>query len=182
MDEYSLKRLAGEHLGNLNALDLSRHDRIVDKLPDNYLYIGLLAAMFRNSLFVHCRRDPRDIGVSCWISDFRSIRWANDLDHIGSRLRQYRRLAEHWDRVLPAKVTKIDYEETVADLEGTVRRLLQACELEWDPTCLEFHRTKRVVRTASLTQVRQPIYTSSVGRWKHYENELAGLFAQIVAE
>ena len=182
LDECSLKRLAAEHLAQLNALGLGRHDRIVNKLPDNYLYLGLLVAMFPNAAFIHCRRDLRDIAVSCWMNDFRSIRWANDLDHIASRFRQYRRLAAHWDRVLPAPILCIDYEETVADLEGIARRLLDACGLEWDPACLDFHRTRRIVRTASLTQVRQPIYTRSVARWKHYEKELADLFAAITSE
>jgi len=179
LDEYALKRLAGEHLGKLNALDLGRSDRVVDKLPDNYLYIGLLLAMFPNARFIHCRRDLRDVAVSCWMSDFRSVRWANDPGHIGSRFRQYRLVAEHWRRAFPAPMHEVDYEDTVSDLEGVARRLLDACRLEWDPACLDFHRTRRVVRTASLTQVRQPIYTSSVARWRHYERDLADLFAAV---
>jgi hypothetical protein len=182
LDEYSLKRLAGEHLGNLNALDLGRCDRIVDKLPDKYMYIGLLAAMFPTAVFIHCRRDLRDVAVSCWMSDFRSIRWANDLSHIASRFRQYRRLIEHWKQFFPASVVEVRYEETVSDLEGVVRRLLDACHLEWDPACLDFHRTKRVVRTASLTQVRRPNYTSSVARWKNYEGPLVDLFRAVAPE
>jgi hypothetical protein len=169
LDERSLKRLAGEHLAKLHALDLGRHDRMVDKLPDNYLYVGLLAAMFPGAVFIHCRRDLRDTAVSCWMSDFRSIRWSNDEGHIASRFRQYRRLIEHWERVLPARLLPIDYEETVSDLEGVSRRLLDACGLEWEAACMDFHRTQRVVRTASLSQVRQPIYTRSVGRWTRSE-------------
>ena len=181
LDECSIKRLAGEHLGKLNALDLGRHDRIVDKLPDNYLYIGLLAAMFPKAVFIHCRRDPRDVAVSCWMSDFRSIRWANDAGQLASRIRQYRRLVEHWGRVFPAPVLTIEYADVVSDLEGVARRLLDACQLEWDPACLEFYRSKRVVRTASVVQVRQPIYTSSLDRWRHYQHDLGDLFAAIAA-
>jgi tetratricopeptide (TPR) repeat protein len=177
LDEYALKRLAGEHLGKLNALDSGRFDRIVDKLPDNYLYLGLLVALFPNATFVHCRRDLRDVAVSCWMTDFRSVRWANDLEHIGSRFLQYRRLMEHWKGVLPVGLHHVDYEETVADLEGVTRRLLDGCGLEWDPACLDFNRTQRTVRTASLTQVRRPIYTSSVERWRNYEADLGELFA-----
>ena len=103
------------------------------------------------------------------MTDFRTIRWANDPAHIAGRFREYRRLMDHWRAVLPVPVHEVDYEETVADLEGVARRLVAACGLEWDPACLEFHRTERTVRTASLTQVRQPIYTTSVARWKHYE-------------
>ena len=179
LDEYALKRIAGEHLGKLNALDLGRAERIVEKLPENYLYMGFLVALFPNATFVHCRRDLRDVAVSCWSSDFRSIRWANDTGHIGARFRQYRCLMRHWSHVFPSPIVEVDYEDTVSDLEGVARRLLDACGLRWDPACLEFHRTKRVVRTASLTQVRRPIYKSSVARWKNYESDLAGLFASL---
>jgi tetratricopeptide (TPR) repeat protein len=182
LDEYSLKRLAGEHLGKLNALDLGRFDRIVDKLPDNYVYMGLLAAMFPDAAFIHCRRDLRDVAVSCWMSDFRSVRWANDPGHIGSRFQRYRGLMEHWRQVFPVPILEVDYEDTVSDLEGVARRLLDHCRLEWDPACLDFHQTQRIVRTASLAQVRQPIYTSSVARWRHYERELADLFAIVALE
>jgi tetratricopeptide (TPR) repeat protein len=177
LDGYSLKRLAGEHLGKLNALDLGRFDRIVDKMPENYSYIGLITAMFPAATFIHCRRDPRDVAVSCWMSDFRSVRWANDLRHIGSRFKQYYRLMDHWRKVFPAAVFEVDYEDTVSDLEGTARRLLDACGLKWDPVCLEFHKTQRAVQTASLTQVRQPIYRTSVARWRHYKDQLADLFS-----
>ena len=177
LDEYSLKRLAGEYLGKLNALDLGRFDKIVDKMPENYSYIGLITATFPAATFIHCRRDPRDVAVSCWMSDFRAIRWANDLGHIGPRFKQYYRLMDHWRKVFPAAVLEVDYHDTVSDLEGTARRLLGACGLEWDPVCLEFHRTQRAVRTASLTQVRQPIYKTSVARWRNYKNQLADLFS-----
>ena len=89
---------------------------------------------------------------------------------------------DHWRAVLPVPVHEVDYEETVADLEGVARRLLEACGLEWEPACLEFHRTERPVRTASLTQVRQPIYTTSVARWKHFQGPLADLFAALPGE
>jgi tetratricopeptide (TPR) repeat protein len=179
LDEYSLKRLAAEHLGKLNGLDLGRFDKIVDKMPENYSYIGLITAMFPGATLIHCRRDPRDVAVSCWMSDFRAIRWANDLGHIGSRLREYYRVMDHWRKVFPAKVLEVDYEDTVSDLEGTARRLIDACGLNWDPVCLEFHKTQRAVQTASLTQVRRPIYKSSVARWRHYRDELADLFSRL---
>jgi tetratricopeptide (TPR) repeat protein len=179
LDEYAAKRLAGEHLGKLNALDSGRFDRIVDKLPDNYLYMGLLAVLFPRATFIHCLRDLRDVAVSCWMSDFRSVRWANDSEHIASKFLQYRRLTDHWKEVFPTALLEVRYEDTVADLEGVARRLLDACKLEWDPACLDFYRTQRAVRTASLTQVRRPIYKTSVARWKNYEADLGGLFARI---
>jgi tetratricopeptide (TPR) repeat protein len=179
LDAAGLGRLAKQHLDWLRALDGERAERIVDKMPDNYLYLGLLAAMFPHAVFIHCRRDLRDVAVSCWMTDFRSIRWANDPEHIASRFQQYRRIMDHWQAVLPVRVHEVTYEETVADLEGVARRLVTACGLEWDPACLEFHRAARPVRTASVTQVRQPVYTKSLARWKHYERDLAGLFAAL---
>lgn len=155
--------------------------RIVDKMPDNYMYLGLLASMFPRAAFIHCRRDLRDVAVSCWMTDFRSIRWANDPVHIAGRIRQYQRLMDHWRSVLPIPMCEVNYEDTVADLEKVARRLLAECGLEWDPACLEFYRSKRNVRTASVTQVRQPIYRQSVARWKNYEGELGELFAALPA-
>jgi hypothetical protein len=151
-------------------------------MPDNYLYLGLLAAMFPAAVFIHCRRDLRDVAVSCWMTDFRTIRWANDPGHIASRFREYRRLMDHWRAVLPVAIHEFDYEETVTDLEAVARRLLEACGLEWDPACLEFHRTRRNVRTASLAQVRQPIYKTSLARWRNYERALAELFEALPGE
>ena len=154
-----------------------RSGRVVDKMPDNYMYIGLLAVMFPGATFIHCRRDLRDIAVSCWMTDFRSIRWSNDQDNIAARFRQYRRLMNHWKEVLPVAVLEVNYEDTVTDLEATARRLIDACGLSWEPACLEFHRTERPIRTASVMQVRQPVYQRSVARWKNYEAVLGELFA-----
>jgi hypothetical protein len=86
---------------------------------------------------------------------------------------------EHWRKVLPAPLLEVDYEETVADLEGVARKLVAWCGLAWEPACLEFHQTKRAVGTASAVQVRQPVFRTSVGRWKHYEHALAPLFARL---
>ncbi|MGC8640036.1 MAG: sulfotransferase family protein, partial [Isosphaeraceae bacterium] len=182
LDEPASRRLAQQHLDSLHALDQGRADRVVDKMPDNYMYIGLLAILFPQGVYIHCRRDLRDVAVSCWMTDFRSLRWTHQPEHIGSRFRQYLRLMEHWRAVLPLTVHEVRYEETVEDLEGVARRLVAACALPWNPACLDFHRTRRPVRTASITQVRQPIYRRSVARWKHYERELAELFSAIPAE
>src|SRR5262249_22567280 len=110
------------------------------------------------------------------MTSFSQIRWANDPGHIAARFNEYRRLMDHWRRVLPVPVLEVDYEETVEDLEGVARRLVDWCGLEWEPGCLAFHEGKRPVRTASVTQVRQPIYKRSVARWKHYEKPLRSLF------
>jgi tetratricopeptide (TPR) repeat protein len=177
-DGNALRRLAGQYLDGVARREPSR-PRVVDKMPDNYLYLGWAQALFPRAAFVHCRRDLRDVAVSCWMTNFRHIRWANDPGHIAHRFGQYARLIDHWRRVLPVPLLEIDYEETVADLEGVARRLVAWCGLDWDPACLRFHETSRPVRTASVTQVRRPISARSVGRWKNYEEDLAELFARL---
>src|SRR5262249_7874274 len=154
LDRTTARRLGAQHLERLRELNADR-PRVADKMPDNYLYLGLLAALFPRAKFIHCRRDLRDTAVSCWITNFSQIRWAKGLGHIASRCEEYRRVMDHWRRVLPVPVLEVDYEETVADLEGAARRLLSWCGLEWEPGCLSFHEGKRPVRTASVAQVRQ---------------------------
>jgi tetratricopeptide (TPR) repeat protein len=179
LDQSTIQRLAQQHESHLTALAGGLSERIVDKMPDNYMHLGFLAALFPQASFIHCRRDLRDVAVSCWMTDFRSIPWANDIEHIATRFHQYRRLTEHWHKVMPVPILEVQYEETVADLEKVARRLVQWCGLPWEPACLRFHETQRPIRTASVTQVRQPIYGTSVARWKNYETALADLFAAL---
>jgi hypothetical protein len=179
LDAPALGKLGDLHLERLRELAGTRADRVADKMPDNYMYLGLMATIFPRATFIHCRRDLRDIAVSCWMTDFRSIRWANDAEHIASRFQQYRRIMDHWESVLPVPIHHADYEETVEDLESVARRLIAACGLAWEPACLEFHRNERPIRTASVTQVRQPVYKRSVARWKKYDSDLGELFAAL---
>jgi tetratricopeptide (TPR) repeat protein len=178
IDEATTKHLAETHLDRLRALNETAL-RVADKMPDNFMYLGLVATLFPRAKFIHCRRDLRDVAVSCWMTNFQQIRWASDVEHLASRFRDYRRLMDHWRRVLPVQLLEVDYEETVADLESVAQRLVAWCGLEWEPACLDFHESKRPVRTASVTQVRQPIYKRSVARWKNYQPALADLFAKL---
>jgi hypothetical protein len=178
LNRETARRLAAQHLEKLRAQSGTAL-RIVDKMPDNYLYLGLLATLFPQARLIHCRRDVRDVAISCWMARFQDVRWASDQEHIASRFNEYRRMMTHWRKVLPVPLLEMDYEETVADLEGVARRLVAWCGLAWEPTCLEFHQTKRPVRTASAVQVRQPVYGTSVGRWKHYQQALAPLLARL---
>ena len=132
LDRETARRLASRHLEKLRAFSPTAL-RIVDKMPDNYFSLGLLASLFPRAKFIHCRRDLRDVAVSCWMTHFREIRWANDQQHIASRFHEYQRMMEHWRKVLPVPVLEVDYEETVADLEGVARKLVAWCGLEWEP-------------------------------------------------
>jgi hypothetical protein len=178
LDRPTAGRLASQHLERLRALSPTAL-RIVDKMPDNYLLLGPLASLFPRAKFIHCRRDLRDVAVSCWMTHFQEIRWTNDLGHIASRFHEYHRLMEHWRKVLPVPLLEVDYEETVTDLEGVARKLVAWCGLEWEPKCLEFQQAKRPVSTASAVQVRRPVFRTSVERWKHYEPALGSLFARL---
>jgi tetratricopeptide (TPR) repeat protein len=170
-----VRDLAGRYLAAIAALD-GPAARVVDKMPENYLHLGLIATLFPGARIIHCRRDPRDVALSCWLTDFGHLRWASDAGHIRGRIGEYRRLMAHWRRVLPVAVFDLDYEAFVRDPEPHARALLAAAGLGWDPACLEFHRSPRPVRTASLAQVRRPIYAGSVGRWEPYRRALPALF------
>jgi tetratricopeptide (TPR) repeat protein len=180
IDPQTFHRLATQYLEQLQALGGSSA-RVVDKMPDNYQYLGLLVTMFPRARFIHCRRDVRDIALSCWTTGFAQLNWANDPQSIASRIRDYRRLMDHWRRVLPVSMLEVSYEAIVADLETEARWLLARCGLPWEPACLDFHTTSRPVNTASATQVRQPLYARSIGRWQHYAVALGSLFALLDA-
>ncbi len=170
-----VQQVANAHVQRLRRLHTEAL-RIVDKMPDNYLWLGFLATLFPRARFIYCQRDVRDVAVSCWLTNFKVLRWACDQEDIAGRIRSHQHIMQHWRKVLPVPLLEVAYEETVADLEKVARRLLDFCGLDWHPACLAFHQTKRQVRTASLSQVRQPIYQQSVQRWKHYEAELQPLF------
>jgi hypothetical protein len=123
---------------------------------------------------VHVRRNPVDTCVSCFTRLFQRHQDATyDLAELGRHYANYARLMEHWRKVLPeGSFLEVQYEDIVADMETQARRLIDWCGLEWDDACLEFHKNERSIRTASVTQVRQPIYTSSVERWRNYEQFL----------
>ena len=134
----------------------------------NYCFLGLVCAALPEARIIHTRRDPIDTCLSCYSKLFSTeIPYAYDLGELGRYYRGYAGLMAHWRRVLPADMMlDVQYEELVGDLEPQARRLLGHCGLDWDDACLSFHRTERIVRTASVTQVRQPIYRTSVGRWR----------------
>jgi tetratricopeptide (TPR) repeat protein len=174
-DAAYARRLADRHVGSLQALG-NGAVRIIDKMPDNIFFLWLIAALFPAARIILCRRDPRDVCLSCYFHHFTEGHlYAYDLTDCGARASEVDRLASHWLRVLPLEILVIDYEKLVGDLEAQSRRLIEFLGLEWEPVCLDFHLTERAVLTASAWQVRQPLYTRSVGRWRHYERHLAPL-------
>ncbi|MDZ4737304.1 MAG: tetratricopeptide repeat protein [Rhodospirillaceae bacterium] len=150
--------------------------RVTDKMPHNFLHLGLIQVLFPNSRIVHCRRNPVDTCVSCFMNEFADTHgYSRDLGYLARYYRAYDRLMAHWRTVLRLPMLEFPYEETVAEPEARSRALVEFAGLEWNDHCLDFHRTDRSVQTISLWQVRQPIYGQSVERWRRYERFLGPL-------
>jgi tetratricopeptide (TPR) repeat protein len=145
-------------------------ERVTDKMPLNFFFVGLIHLALPNARIIHARRDPLDTCLSCFATLFTGDhRVAYELGELGRYYRAYEGLMEHWARVLPDGVLlEVRYEDVVADLGRQARRIVAHCGLGWDDACLGFHGSRRPVRTASATQVRRPVYHSSVGRWRDY--------------
>ncbi len=174
----------GECLGGLAEEYLQRVSkragaalRITDKMPANFLYVGLIHAVFPRARIIHMRRHPLDTCVSVYFQNFFNVSpYANDLENLAHYYGQYQRIMEHWRSVLPEHVMlEVSYEDLVQDAPGWTRRMLEHVGLPWDPKCLQFQQTSRSVITASRWQVRQKIHASSAGRWRNYEKYLAAL-------
>lgn len=155
--------------------------RVIDKLPMNFLRVGLIHVLFPKARIIHCRRDPVDVCLSCYFQDFRALNFVWTLADLGFVYKQYERLMEHWGKVLPGRIMEVVYEDLVADQEAVSRQMVAHCGLEWDDRCLAFHDNRRTVRTASTLQVRQPIYKNSIARWKRYAAHLQPLFEALQA-
>ncbi|CCQ74844.1 tetratricopeptide repeat-containing sulfotransferase family protein [Magnetospira sp. QH-2] len=180
----SLTRDGALRLGR--AYDQRLHDwapkaeKVTNKLPGNYAFLGMAALLFPKATYIHCRRDAMDNSLSNFFANFQDGLAASfNLRAQGHAWKLYADLMRHWHAVLPVTVLDVDYEKLVADPEPEVRRLLDHCGLDWDPACLEFHKSHRAIRTASRSQVRNPIYQSSSGRWRRYENHLGDLIDEL---
>jgi len=181
-----LAALALDHRGSLTAahayLEALRRGasgealRISDKSPLNFFHLAFTALLFPNARVIHCTRDLRDNALSVWLENFSPDQhWSTDFDDLACFAGQYRRLMAHWRDALPLPILEVAYEDTVADVEGQARRLLDFLGAPWDDRCLDFHQSGRAVQTPSRWQVRQPIYTRSVGRWRRYAVHLPEL-------
>jgi len=156
-----------DRLGGKTAL------RVVDKMPDNYQALCVAACMIPGARVIHCLRDPRDTCLSCYFQNFGTRHlYTTDLVEIAHRYVAHLKLMRHWREVTDLPILELHYERLVADPEAQVRRVLDFLGLAFDERCLEFHRSKRTVSTASRDQVRQPLYTSSVARWERYKDHI----------
>ena len=169
-------RALGETYAGRLAQRASGAERVTDKMPRNFYFAGLLGVALPNARIIHCRRSALDTCLSCYSLHFPyGQEFTYDLGALGGHYGVYRQLMDHWHRVLPGRVLDVDYEVLVADQEPTARRLIEFCGLPWDPKCLDFHKSKRQVATASAAQVREPVHARSVARWRRFEKHLGPL-------
>jgi tetratricopeptide (TPR) repeat protein len=168
-------RLAAEYLSAIESLNKDAA-YVTDKMPLNVLGLELVELLLPGSRVIHCVRDSIDTCLSCYLTGFAAgNEFSFDLRQLGTYYRDYRRLADHWKKVLAVPVLEVRYEDVVFDTEGQARRMLEFLELPWDERVLRFYENRRRVATASEDQVRRPVYTSSIGRWKNYERHLPEL-------
>ena len=176
LSDDQLRRVGETYVDRIKSL-APNAARITDKMPENYALIGLIQMILPKAKIIHVRRNPVDCCLSCYATNFaRGHRFTYDLGELGRYYRAYLEVMEHWRRTLPAgSMHEIFYERLVDSPEQESRQLIEYCGLPWDERCLAFHETERLVRTASVTQVRQPLYRSSVKRWRRYEKYLGPL-------
>ncbi|MGH7744656.1 MAG: sulfotransferase family protein, partial [Candidatus Dormibacteria bacterium] len=155
-----------------------KRSRFTDKMPMNFLYIGVIHLLFPKARIVYCRRNPIATCLSCYQILFGTgnILYSYDLTELGQVYKIHERIMEHWLKVLPERVLEVEYEQLVERPETEINRMLEFCGLEFEPACLDFHSLDRPIATASLVQVRKPIYKTSVDHWKNYETFLEPLF------
>jgi tetratricopeptide (TPR) repeat protein len=179
--DATLKQRAEHYLARVEAaVPVIGRRHFTDKLPENYYNLGLIAQMFPNARIIHCRRDPVDTCISCYNTLFAVKHyWSYDFGSLGRTYRRYWDLMQHWRNVLPGRFLELRYEQGVEDIELQARKLLEWCGLPWDDQVLRFYENDRPVITASVSQVRQPIYSSSVGKWKKWEPYIQPLLAEI---
>jgi len=173
------QELANRYLGDLSRFGGTGR-RIIDKMPHNFEFLGMVSLLLPRARVIHCRRSSLDTCVSCFTHHFAESHGYNaDLAMLGHYYREYRRITDHWKAVLPLRMLECHYEGIVAEQEASSRRLISFLDLEWEAGCLRFHTTDRLVKTPSHWQVRQPIYNSSVDGWRRYEAHLGPLLESL---
>lgn len=170
LSEAAINSAADDYLEKLCAESDSAALRVTDKMPHNFLNLGLIQVLFPQASVIHCQREPIDTCLSCYFQNFGARHpYTNKLADLASYYKLYERMMQHWKDVLRIPILEIHYEDLIDNFEDQSRSIIEFCGLEWDDRCLRFHENKRIVKTASYSQVRKPIYKNSVGRWKNYE-------------
>lgn len=168
------------YVDKLTKLADKPYQRIVDKMPGNFNFVGLIHAILPNAKIIHSRRHPVETCLSCYRIHFaEGHQWSYNLHELGRFYKRYWGLMKYWREAFPGVMYEVRYEDNVADVEGSARKLIDHLGLEWNDNCLNFYNTDRPVKTASVTQVRKPIYTTSTNRWRKYEKYLGPLLEEL---
>ncbi len=180
LGDAALSRLGAKYLSATMAHRHEQKPYFIDKLPSNFSYVGFIHLVLPEAIVIDARRQPLD---TC-VANFRQLyaqgkEFSYDLVELAEMYLQYVRIMKHWEKVLPGKVLTVHYENMVTDTEHQIRGIVEHCGLEWDEACLDYEATGRIFSTASSEQVRQPIYNSSIGFWRHYERDLAELIENL---
>ena len=180
MSAKEFKELGQQYLNATRVYRSAATPYFIDKMPNNFRHLGLIRLMLPNAKIIDARREP----LACCFSNFKQLfakgqEFTYSIEDIARYYRTYLELMRHWDASLPGWVLRVQHEDVVEDLEANVRRLLDFCELPFEPQCLEFYKTVRSVRTASSEQVRQPIFREGLEQWKHFEPWLQPLKAAL---
>lgn len=172
-----ITKMADFYLQRLDAYD-KEHEHVIDKAC-NGMQMGLIFTMFPNARVIYVQRDIHDVAISCWLNQFEKVAWACDVEWLEAHFRGHARVMNRWYELFSDRILPVRYEGVVEDLEQQARRMTDFLDLEWDPGMLKFYEDGGAVRTASVRQVRQPVYKGSVQRWKHYEPYLPELFEAV---
>lgn len=174
LDQRGIDALANEYLGMIDEIVPDRSiKRVVDKMPENYLYLGLVAKMLPGAKVIHCKRDARDTCLSIYFQAFGPwVKYAQDIETVAHQYLGYLRMMDHWQETLDLSIHESVYEEVTTDPEPNIRAMIDHVGMPFDKACLEPHKTKTNVHTASIAQVRSPIYRTSNQRWKNYEKHI----------
>ncbi len=184
LNPIELRKSGEKYLDYLHTQSPGKWRRITDKMPFNFENLGLIKILFPKAAIIHCKRNPLDTCMSCFVTHFghpEKMAFAYNLEALGRFYREYKKLMAHWYQVLPGQILDVNYEDMIENPEAISRKIIDHIGLEWEPECLEFYKSKRDVKTASLWQVRQPIYKTSAGRWKRYEKHLAPLQKALIS-
>ena len=176
-----IDQLARRYLDKLDSI-APESPHVTDKMPQNFMHLGLIALLFPHARVLHCTREPLDTCLSIYFQNFAStMTFAKDLNAVGHYYRHYQQLMQHWRENLDIEMLDVSYEALTADQEAVTKEVLDFLGLPWDENCLNFHQNRRVIATASIEQVRQPIYRSSIQRWKNYEPYIQPLLKALKA-
>jgi len=177
INRNSLKSIGQEYINDLKNIS-NDSERITDKLPINFKWIGLIKLILPNSKIVHCVRNPKDNCISIFKNYFNNpqLNFAYNLEEISEFYNLYNDLMKYWKKTLPKFIINIKYEKIIQNPEQQIRNLLKSCNLSWNSNCLKFYDNKRAIKTASDTQARKKIYKSSIDSWKNYEKYLGKFF------